>query len=100
MMLRVPALHRVLHTLEVCPHSRMELHVSLTAAVPNGRYVEHGIKAVHGFARERWRIAPEFTVPLDPHLARVGVLLEPTSVVAKAWEHIERIGQRAEPDAE
>ena len=26
---------------EVCPHFLMELHVSLTAAVPNGRYVEH-----------------------------------------------------------
>jgi L-alanine-DL-glutamate epimerase-like enolase superfamily enzyme len=27
--------------LEVCPHFLMELHVSLAAAVPNGRYVEH-----------------------------------------------------------
>ncbi|MFI6833277.1 mandelate racemase/muconate lactonizing enzyme family protein [Kribbella sp. NPDC050241] len=27
--------------LEICPHFLMELHVSLTAAVPNGRYVEH-----------------------------------------------------------
>ncbi|WP_238153520.1 mandelate racemase/muconate lactonizing enzyme family protein [Kribbella speibonae] len=27
--------------LDVCPHFLMELHVSLTAAVPNGRYVEH-----------------------------------------------------------
>lgn len=26
---------------EVCPHFLMELHVSLVAAVPNGRYVEH-----------------------------------------------------------
>lgn len=26
---------------EVCPHFLMELHVSLAAAVPNGRYVEH-----------------------------------------------------------
>ena len=25
----------------VCPHFLMELHVSLTAAIPNGRYVEH-----------------------------------------------------------
>jgi L-alanine-DL-glutamate epimerase-like enolase superfamily enzyme len=25
----------------VCPHFLMELHVSLTAAVPNGRYVEY-----------------------------------------------------------
>jgi L-alanine-DL-glutamate epimerase-like enolase superfamily enzyme len=25
----------------VCPHFLMELHVSLAAAIPNGRYVEH-----------------------------------------------------------
>jgi glucose 1-dehydrogenase len=62
----------------------------------NGQYTEHGIKALHGFARERWRIAPEYAVTLEPKLARVGVLLEPTSVVAKAWDHIERIGRRAE----
>ncbi|MFC4018327.1 glucose 1-dehydrogenase [Micromonospora sp. GCM10011542] len=62
----------------------------------NGRYTEHGIKALPGFARDRWRIQPKFAVGLDPALAQVGVLLEPTSVVAKAWDHIERIGHRAE----
>jgi threonine dehydrogenase-like Zn-dependent dehydrogenase len=34
-------------------------------------------------------------VKVDPALGRLGVLLEPASVVAKAWEHIERIGSRA-----
>ncbi|SDT28975.1 mandelate racemase/muconate lactonizing enzyme family protein [Microlunatus soli] len=29
------------HHVDVCPHFLMELHVSLVAAVPNGRYVEH-----------------------------------------------------------
>ncbi|MFC8599417.1 MULTISPECIES: mandelate racemase/muconate lactonizing enzyme family protein [unclassified Isoptericola] len=29
------------YDVEVCPHFLMELHVSLVAAVPNGRYVEH-----------------------------------------------------------
>lgn len=62
----------------------------------NGQYTEHGIKALPGFARDRWRIEPRFAVRLDPVLAQVGVLLEPTSVVAKAWDHIERIGHRAE----
>ena len=61
----------------------------------NGLYTEHGIKALHGFCAERVRIEPEFAVPLPPTLEQVGVLLEPASVVAKAWEHIERIGQRA-----
>jgi glucose 1-dehydrogenase len=61
----------------------------------NGRYTEHGIKELDGFMRERYRIDPRFAVKLDPALERTGVLLEPTSVVAKAWEHIERIAARA-----
>lgn len=61
----------------------------------NGLYTEHGIKGLHGFCSERFRIEPEYAVKLDPGLDRVGVLLEPASVVAKAWEQIERIGQRA-----
>lgn len=64
----------------------------------NGRYTEHGIKGLPGFARDRWRVQPRFAVPLDTTLARVGVLLEPASVVAKAWEHIERVGHRAQWD--
>ncbi|HEX6969327.1 MAG TPA: glucose 1-dehydrogenase [Micromonosporaceae bacterium] len=61
----------------------------------NGQYTEHGIKGLQGFARERWRIHPRFAVGLDPSLTEVGVLLEPASVVAKAWDHIELIGRRA-----
>lgn len=61
----------------------------------NGNYTERGIKARHGFASERFRIRPEYAVPLHASLAQTGTLLEPTSVVAKAWEHVERIGQRA-----
>jgi threonine dehydrogenase-like Zn-dependent dehydrogenase len=61
----------------------------------NGEYTERGIKALHGFGSERWRLEPEFAVKLDPALGILGVLLEPTSVVAKAWEQIERINERA-----
>jgi threonine dehydrogenase-like Zn-dependent dehydrogenase len=61
----------------------------------NGRYTEHGIKGLHGFARERWRAEPDALVPVDPALAGLAVLLEPASIVAKAWEQIERIGRRA-----
>jgi threonine dehydrogenase-like Zn-dependent dehydrogenase len=61
----------------------------------NGRYTEHGIKELDGFGSERWRIQPEFAVKIDPALGWLGVLLEPTTVVAKAWEHVERIGSRA-----
>ena len=63
----------------------------------NGRYTEHGIKELHGFARERARVPARFLVPIDARLGAdgTGVLLEPTSVVAKAWDHIERIGKRS-----
>jgi glucose 1-dehydrogenase len=61
----------------------------------NGRYTERGIKGLDGYCSERYRIRPEFAVPVAPHLGRVGVLLEPASVLAKAWEHVERIGKRA-----
>lgn len=62
----------------------------------NGQYTERGIKERDGFASEMWRIEPEFAVKLDSGLRDVGVLTEPTSVVAKAWDHITRIGERAE----
>ncbi len=61
----------------------------------NGRYTERGIKARHGYASERFRIHPEHLVAVDPALGIHGVLLEPATVVAKAWDHIERIGHRA-----
>ncbi|MDA8037767.1 MAG: glucose 1-dehydrogenase [Actinomycetota bacterium] len=61
----------------------------------NGRYTEHGIKELDGFMRERYRAEPEALVKVDPSLATLGVLLEPTSVVAKAWEETERVGNRA-----
>jgi threonine dehydrogenase-like Zn-dependent dehydrogenase len=61
----------------------------------NGRYTERGIKELHGYCSERYRIEPEFAVRIDPGLGSVGVLLEPATVVAKAWEHTERIGRRA-----
>jgi threonine dehydrogenase-like Zn-dependent dehydrogenase len=61
----------------------------------NGRYTERGIKALHGFGSERWRIEPDFAVKLDPELGLLGVLMEPTSIVAKAWEQIDRVLGRA-----
>ncbi len=61
----------------------------------NGRYTERGIKERNGYGAEYFRIEPEFLVKVDPALGIAGVLLEPTSVVAKAWDHTERIGQRS-----
>jgi len=61
----------------------------------NGLYTEHGIKERHGFGAERYRLAPEFAVKVDPALGLAAVLTEPASIVAKAWDHVERIGRRA-----
>jgi threonine dehydrogenase-like Zn-dependent dehydrogenase len=61
----------------------------------NGQYTERGIKQIDGFMSERWRIEPEFAMRVDPTLGFLGVLLEPTTVVAKAWEQITAVGQRA-----
>lgn len=61
----------------------------------NGEYTEHGIKARNGFGAERFRIEPEFAIKLDPAMAVLGVLLEPASVVAKAWDHIGGVGRRS-----
>jgi glucose 1-dehydrogenase len=61
----------------------------------NGQYTERGIKERDGYCSERYRIEPDFVVKINPALGRCGVLLEPTSVVAKAWEEVDRIGGRA-----
>ena len=61
----------------------------------NGQYTERGIKGLHGFCSERYRIEPEYAVKVDAGLGILGVLLEPTSVVAKAWAHIDRIAARS-----
>jgi threonine dehydrogenase-like Zn-dependent dehydrogenase len=61
----------------------------------NGRYTERGIKEKHGFGAERWRIEPEYAIKVEAALRDVGILVEPASVLAKAWEHIEHIGKRA-----
>ncbi len=60
----------------------------------NGGCTERGIKQAHGFMAERWRIEPDYAVRVDKRLGVLGVRLEPTTVVAKAWEQIRAIGQR------
>jgi len=60
----------------------------------NGRYTERGIKALDGYGAQRWRVEPEYVVRVAPALGALGVLVEPTSVVAKAWTQIDAIGRR------
>ncbi|SFQ48567.1 Threonine dehydrogenase [Amycolatopsis arida] len=61
----------------------------------NGRYTERGIKELDGFASGRWTVEADYAVRLDPGLAEVGVLMEPTTVVAKAWDQVAKVGARA-----
>lgn len=61
----------------------------------NGRYTERGIKEIDGYGAQVWCVEAGYAVKLEPHLQRVGVLMEPTTVVAKAWEQVERVGARS-----
>jgi threonine dehydrogenase-like Zn-dependent dehydrogenase len=60
----------------------------------NGQYTERGIKEIHGFMSERWRIEPEYAMKVDPSLGILGVLLEPMTVITKALAQVLVIGQR------
>lgn len=61
----------------------------------NGLYTERGIKERHGFGSDFFRIEPEFAVKADPKLGLAAILIEPASVLAKAWEHVDGIGRRS-----
>ncbi|HEX8801151.1 MAG TPA: glucose 1-dehydrogenase [Terriglobales bacterium] len=61
----------------------------------NGQYTERGIKQIDGYMSQHWRIEPDYAIKIDPSLGLLGVLLEPTTVVAKAWEEVDRIGSRS-----
>lgn len=61
----------------------------------NGRYSERGIKEQHGYGTDYFRVEPEFAIRIGPELGSLGVLLEPASIVTKAWDHTEAIGARS-----
>jgi glucose 1-dehydrogenase len=61
----------------------------------NGQYTERGIKQLHGYGSRSWCVETDYAVVLDQRLADVGVLMEPTTVVAKAWDQVDGVGRRA-----
>jgi len=61
----------------------------------NGKFTERGITGRDGYASERYRLETAFAVPVPATLGDLAVLVEPTTILAKAWEQIERIGARA-----
>jgi threonine dehydrogenase-like Zn-dependent dehydrogenase len=61
----------------------------------NGGYSERGIKERNGYGSEYFRVEPEFAIRVGPELGSLGVLLEPASILAKAWDHTLAIGARS-----
>src|ERR687894_2170668 len=61
----------------------------------NGRYTERGIKALDGYGAELVTVEDDFAIPIPDELGTLGVLTEPASILAKAWEQIDRISTRA-----
>jgi len=61
----------------------------------SGQYTERGIKEIHGYMSEHWRIEPEYAIKVDASLGLLGVLLEPMTVITKALEQVYLAGQRA-----
>jgi glucose 1-dehydrogenase len=61
----------------------------------NGEYTERGIKALDGYGAELVTIEEDFAIPIPDELGTLGVLTEPSSILAKAWEQIDRIATRA-----
>jgi glucose 1-dehydrogenase len=61
----------------------------------NGQYTERGIKGLNGYGAELVTIESDFAVPIPDDLGALGVLTEPSSILAKAWEQIDRIATRA-----
>jgi threonine dehydrogenase-like Zn-dependent dehydrogenase len=61
----------------------------------NGEYTERGIKGLNGYGAELVTIEEDFAIPVPDELGTLGVLTEPSSILAKAWEQIERIATRA-----
>jgi hypothetical protein len=51
-----------------------------------------------GMGSERFRVEPEFAVKVEASLGDTGVLVEPASIVAKAWQHADYIGGRSPED--
>jgi glucose 1-dehydrogenase len=61
----------------------------------NGEYTERGIKGLDGYGAELVTIEHDFAVAIPDELGTLGVLTEPASILAKAWEQIDRIATRA-----
>ncbi|HTI05616.1 MAG TPA: glucose 1-dehydrogenase [Gemmatimonadales bacterium] len=59
-----------------------------------GHFTERGIKGRHGYLAEFYAEVPEYLIPIPAELRDVAVLMEPLSVVEKAFRNAQRIQER------
>ena len=59
-----------------------------------GHFTERGIKGRHGYLAEFYAEVPEYLIPIPAELRDVAVLMEPLSVVQKAFRNAQRIQER------
>lgn len=62
----------------------------------NGRYTERGVVGRDGYGSEQWRLQPAFAVKIPDSLGECGVLTEPASIIAKAFEQIGHVADQRE----
>lgn len=67
-----------------CPENCLNCSSGESDMCLTGHYKEHGIKGLHGFAREFAVSDSEFVVKLPESLSDVGILLEPLTIVEKS----------------
>lgn len=60
----------------------------------NGEYTERGIVGSDGYGAERYLLDAAYAIRVSPQLGLAGVLVEPTSIVAKAWERVDASARR------
>jgi threonine dehydrogenase-like Zn-dependent dehydrogenase len=74
-----------------CPENCLNCRNGESDMCLTGHYREHGIKGLHGFAREFAISDFDFTVRLPECLCEIGVLLEPLTIVEKGITEAFRI---------
>lgn len=59
----------------------------------NGLFIERGIRAQDGYGVEQYLLDEQFAIPVG-ELGLLGILIEPASIVAKAWDRLDRLVRR------
>ncbi|OLC07808.1 MAG: hypothetical protein AUH41_09670 [Gemmatimonadetes bacterium 13_1_40CM_66_11] len=77
-----------------CPERCIACRTGAVDFCRSGNYEERGIRRRHGYLADYYAESPEFLIPIPAELRKIAVLLEPMSVVQKAFRQVYRIQQR------